>query len=349
MRPTAHHESALRTPLNDILATEANVRMLRVLTETRGPLNAAELARRTLLQRSSVHRALKSLETTGLVTRVGAGARSQLQITTQHPLAAPITALFNAERSRATEILSGLKAAVSALSPPPIAAWLEGPVASGSDRPGDAAVVRLVDRAASVTTAAESLRDAVEDLERRLDVTIEVRGATPADIAAMLPGERHLLRDAIPLLGVPPQGFLEGPPEKLNRAIRSHADLDARARTVAAAVADKLAKNPSLIEDARARIALRLASASSRERKDWEEWDRLLRSTSPSRLRQILIDPGERATRLRQTLPFVDVLTDKERNAALSAKDERLAREKTRMPRSRKTIAGGSRRDRTDT
>ncbi len=349
MRPTARHESALRTPLNDILATEANVRMLRVLTETRGPLNAAELARRTLLQRSSVHRALKSLETTGLVTRVGAGARSQLQLSSQHPLAAPITALFKAERGRATEIVAGLKAAVTALSPPPMAAWLEGPVASGSDRPGDAVVVRLIDRAASVTTAAESLRDVVEDLERRLDVTIEVRGATPADIAAMLPGDRDLLRDAIPLLGVPPQGFLEGPPEKLNRGIRSHGDLDARARTIAAAVAGKLAKNPSLIEDARARIALRLASASSRERKELEEWDRLLRSASPSRLRQILIDSGERATRLRQTLPFLDILTDEERDAALSAKEELVARGKKRMPRSRKTTAGGQKHDKVDT
>ena len=33
MRPTAKLQSALRTPLNDILGTEANVRILRVLAD----------------------------------------------------------------------------------------------------------------------------------------------------------------------------------------------------------------------------------------------------------------------------------------------------------------------------
>lgn len=337
MRPTARSESALRTPLNDILATEANVRMLRVLTELHAPVNAAELARRTLLQRSSVHRALKALETTGLVIRVGAGPRSQLRLSPDHPLAPAIKNLFDSERARTTAIVSGLKEAVAALSPPPTAAWLEGPVANGSDRPGDAVVLRLIDRAATLATATESLRDGVEGLERRLDVTIEVRGATPADIATMPPDERDRLRDAIPLLGVPPQGFVSGTEPRHDKATRSHADLDARARALAAAVADKVARNPSLIEEARARIARRLSVASSGERQELEEWDRVLRSTSPSRLRQFLVDPGERATRLRQTLPFLGILTNEERSTALDASDERIPSGKRRKPRSRKT------------
>lgn len=322
MRPTARHESALRTPLNDILATEANVRMLRVLTESRAPLNAAELARRTLLQRSSVHRALKALEATGLVVRVGAGARSQLQLSSDHPLAPAIGALFSAERGRLTAIVSGLKAAVATLRPPPTAAWLEGPVASGSDRPGNAVVLRLIDRAATLREATDALRAAVEELERRLDVTIEVRGSTPADVAALLPGEHDRLREAIPLLGVPPLGFLIESQPTRGRRIRSHADMDARARAIAAAVADRIARNPSLVETARARIALRLSAASSGERKELEEWDRILRSTSIARLRRFLVDPGERATRLRQSMPFLDILTDEERDEALEAMNE---------------------------
>lgn len=337
MRPTARPESALRTPLNDILATEANVRMLRVLTATGAPVNAAELARRTLLQRSSVHRALKALETTGLVVRVGAGARSQVHLSSRHPLAAAIEGLFAAERARAAAIVAGLKEAVTALSSPPAAAWLEGPVAKGSDKPGDAVVLRVIDRGSTLATTSEALRDAVEDLERRLDVTIEVRGATPADVAAMPADERDQLRSAISLMGVPPQGFLAGSQPSHRRTIRSHADLDERARAIAAAVADKLAKNPSLIENARARIALRLASASSGERKELAEWDRLLRSTSPSRLRRFLVDEGERATRLRQTLPFLDILTEDERNAAFRVQDERNPGGKQGKPRSPKT------------
>ena len=109
MRLTARHESALRTPLNDILATEANVRMLRVLTESRAPLNASELARRSLLQRSSEHRALEALKTTGIVARVGAGARSQLRLSPEHPLAPAIEALFKAESARARMYESKLR------------------------------------------------------------------------------------------------------------------------------------------------------------------------------------------------------------------------------------------------
>ena len=337
MRPTARSESALRTPLNDILATEANVRMLRVLTELHAPVNAAELARRTLLQRSSVHRALKALETTGLVVRVGAGARSQVRLSPEHPLASPLKVLFDAERDRATAIISGLKEAVARLRPPPTAAWLEGPVASGSDRPGDAVVLRLIDRTPTLATTTGMLRDDVEGLERRLDVTIEVRGATPADIEGMPQADRDRLRDAIPLLGVPPEAFLAGMQPRHKGAIRSHADLDVRARSLAAAVADKVAKNPSLIEAARTRIALRLPSASTGERKELEEWDRVLRSTSPSRLRRFLVDPGERATRLRQTLPFLSILTEAERDAALNRNTERVPSGGRRKPRSQTT------------
>lgn len=342
MRPAARHESALRTPLNDILATEANVRMLRVLTESRAPLSAAELARRTLLQRSSVHRALTALEATGLVARVGAGARSQLQLSSDHPLAPAIEALFSAERGRVTTIVSGLKAAGAALRPPPTAVWLEGPVANGSDRPGDAVVLRLIDRAATLPDATDMLRAAVEELERRMDVTIEVRGSTPADVAALLPGEYDRLRGAIPLLGVPPAGFLGETQPTPGRRIRSHADLDARARAIAAAIADKIARHPSLVETARARIALRLPAASPGERKELEEWDRILRSTSTARLRQLLVDPGERATRLRQSLPFVDILTDEERDDALDAMSEK-ARGRTK-PKARPRITKRTRK-----
>ncbi|MDQ3673740.1 MAG: hypothetical protein M3365_05135 [Gemmatimonadota bacterium] len=180
----------------------------------------------------------------------------------------------------------------------------------------------MIDGAATLSTTTDKLRAVVEDLERRLDVTIEVRGATPADVEALLPGEHDRLRNAIPLVGVPPTGFLVESRRIRGRRIQSHVDLDARARAIASAVAEKIAKNPSLIENARARIALRLSSASSGERKELEEWDRLLRSPSPARMRQLLVDRGQRATRLRQTMPFLDILTDEESDEALRAIDD---------------------------
>ena len=310
MRPTAQRQSALRAPLNDILATEANVRMLRALAESDTALTVSELARRIRLQRSSVHRALKTLEPTGIVAWADAGGRSVIQLTARHPLTTAIRALFATERKRAESVLSGIQSAAATLRPPPMAVWIETPVADSSDAPGEPIGVRVVDDALSLPRAADQLRRAVEELERRLDVTVEVRSSTPADLAAMPRAERARLPLAVPLVGVPPSGFLErsDPSAAGAQRISSHANLDARARRLAEGVAREIARDPSLIDHARAFIKKRRTVASPGERKELDEWDRLLRTMSPARLRQFLVDPGERATRLRQSLPFVGIL-----------------------------------------
>ena len=45
MRPVTVRQSALRAPLNAFLGTEANVRLLRILTQTAEPVTATQLAR----------------------------------------------------------------------------------------------------------------------------------------------------------------------------------------------------------------------------------------------------------------------------------------------------------------
>lgn len=171
------------------------------------------------------------------------------------------------------------------------------------------------------------MRAAVEELEPQFDVTIEVRGITPADLESLPADQRDYLADALPLAGVPPEAFVARPREgKPNRKIRSHADHDARGLALASAVAEKLARDPSLRARARAQIARRLPAASPRERLELEEWDRALRTTSPARLRSFLINPGERATRLRQTLPFLGTLTSAERESALATGVQGAAR-----------------------
>jgi len=126
----------------------------------------------------------------------------------------------------------------------------------------------------------------------------------------MSPAELARLRLAVPLAGVPPTGFLEwrDPTGATGQQIRSHRDLDARAHRLAELVAQEIARDPTLIDRARSFIKNRRPAASPGERKELDEWDRLLRTMSPARLRQFLVDPGERATRLRQSLPFVGAL-----------------------------------------
>src|SRR4051812_12768908 len=86
MRPVAKRQSALRAPLNHILGTEANVRVLRILASLTEPIAAPELAKRAALQRSSVHRTLKDLETYGIVSFVGVTQRATVSLRSQNPL-----------------------------------------------------------------------------------------------------------------------------------------------------------------------------------------------------------------------------------------------------------------------
>jgi DNA-binding transcriptional ArsR family regulator len=309
MRPTTQPQSAIRMPLNGILGTEANVRILRALAESTDPISAAELARRAQLQRSSVHRALKLLAGLGTVSFVGTAPHRQVSLADGSPLTKPIRALFGAERSRYEELLAGLKRAATRIDPPPTAVWVEGSVARGVDQPGDAVIVCVLGNPRDIDEGAEALREAIQSLERKLDVTIEVRGRTLADLEAKSNDLGDELRHAIPIFGIPPMGLLKryrGDWEKRN--IRMHGDHDARSLALGKKIADRLAQDPSLIARARAHIRIRWSKASGRERKELEEWRRILDTATPARLRKILSDPGERGTRLRQTLPFLGVV-----------------------------------------
>jgi DNA-binding Lrp family transcriptional regulator len=315
VRPTTQPQSGIRMPLNGILGTEANVRILRALAESTAPISAAELARRAQLQRSSVHRALRTLAGLGIVSFVGTAPHLQVSLADRSPLTAPIRALFGAEQSRYTDLLAGLKRAATRIDPPPTAVWVEGSVARGVDRPGDAVIVCVLGSPRDVDDGAEALREAIQSLERKLDVTIEVRSRTLADLEARSNDLDDEFQHAIPVFGIPPMGLLKrhrGDWEKRN--IRMHGDHDARSLALGKRIADRLARDPSLVARARTHVQDRWSKASESERKELAEWRRILDSATPARLRKILSDPGERGTRLRQTLPFLGVVSDDDSN-----------------------------------
>ena len=131
MRPTAQYQSALRFPLNGMLATEANVRVLRVLAGVTSAISAPELAKRAQLQRSSVHRAVRTLEETGIVEYVGTAPHNQIALRDRSSLAKAVRQLFQSEQSRYDDLLRALKKAADTINPPPLAVWIEGPVAEG--------------------------------------------------------------------------------------------------------------------------------------------------------------------------------------------------------------------------
>jgi hypothetical protein len=316
MRPPSQSQSALRAPLNDILGTEANVRILRLLATTSVPLSKAAVARQTALNESGVGRAIEDLIDRGILESLGTGSRHLFRLRPEHPLASPLADLFAAERGRFESIVDGLRSTVHLLKPPPRAAWIQGPVATEADEPGDPVIVGILASAKVVDQAVHELRARVIDLERAYDITVSIRGLTSADFAALPAAQRAELEETMPLLGPPPVELLSGRrAERAETRPRSHEDLDRQALALAQAIAEKLAGDPSLQERARHYIKRRLGRASVRERKELEEWDQILRTMSIARLKRFLVEPSERATRLRQSLPFVDALSKKEREA----------------------------------
>lgn len=341
MRPILNRQSALRAPLNDILGTEANVRLLRALAATAAPMSPSRLAEATGLHLSGVARALATLEETGIVEFVGAGSRRPVAFRRSHPLASAIDALFVAERARFDRIVEQLRDAARALVPPPAAVWLEGPVVDGSDRREDALVIGVLGTARDLDSVTLALQDALDDVVVEQDLNLEVRGRTLADLSAASPRELQSLACVIPLLGAPPLAIVRGGesrPATRARAVAerrmTHAELDAQGLAVARAIAERLKSDPSLVEQARAYVTSRLALASAAEQHELREWERILRTRSLPNLRRFLVDAGERATRLRQTMPFLAVLSAEEREGVVgAAREEASGVSAARRPR----------------
>jgi hypothetical protein len=319
MRPTSHPQSALRHPLNQLLGTEANVRVLRVLMLSDIPIGISELSRRASLQASGVARICPRLEDLGVIEAVGRGARNrQYRRSGRYALGNLLVSLFREERAHGERVLQDVRSAVQRF--PTRSAWIEGPVARGADRAGDTLVVGALVEAANVESLRAGLWSALLNIQTVHDVTIELRLYTLADLKTLDARRRRELAEALPLMGPSPLdvaelGASKGPGGKGGRR---HADLDARSKEVAQAIAQRVRHDPSLVEEARRYIDRRAAAASPGERLELEEWRGILTSMSVPRLCRFLVQDDARATRLRQSSPFLAVLSPEERRAILA-------------------------------
>jgi hypothetical protein len=164
-------------------------------------------------------------------------------------------------------------------------------------------VIGVLARSGAVDAIVDAIRSEVSSLMRREDLAIEVQGWTRADLDTMGAERLRALEMAIPLLGVPPMPRAGGIALAPNRQ-RSHIEVDADLLQRARRIAQVLKQRPELITRARAEIEKRLATARPQEARTLREWQQQLEGLSPQRLRAWLVDPGEQATRLRQSMPM---------------------------------------------
>jgi hypothetical protein len=304
--------------LNEILGTHANVRLIRALSLSSTPLTSGELARRADLGRTSIYPALRELEFIGIVEFVGAGAQRQIQLRERHPLATELKDLFQAEVRQFDELIAALRQMFVESPIRVLSAWVEDVSASRADG------VRLyfVATPENKDTLSDYLDDRLLAVERAQDLQVVVTGLTRSELEALSRTQGRALENPTLLDGAPPVGLLRSPGASARPAPMSHDDHDAQARRLALATAAKIKRDPGLIVLAQRRLERRLQRASPRERRELREWIRALSTMSPARLRALLLEDSERGTRLRQSLPALNLLSAAERQAVLHSQTD---------------------------
>jgi len=102
--------------------------------------------------------------------------------------------------------------------------------------------------------------------------------------------------------------------------MRPHQWIDQRSLALHEAVAERIAAQPELLEQARANLRRWLAAGDSPA---LQEWQQLLDSLPLAELLALLRSPDERAVRLRQSSPFAGILPPRERQAILNRYESR--------------------------
>ncbi len=85
----------------------------------------------------------------------------------------------------------------------------------------------------------------------------------------------------------------------------SHRDTDLRSLALSQAVADKIDNDPSLLAGVR-------DWAEGQEANAYREWQQILKGSWPQ-IREVLLEESDEGQRLRQSSPFVGILSPQER------------------------------------
>ncbi|MBA4082749.1 MAG: hypothetical protein C0496_15995 [Erythrobacter sp.] len=289
-----------------------------MLSLSSDPLTRGEIAVRTGLYRAGIPRVLGALEDQGMVESIGQGRSRPMRLRQQHPLAQTLRNLFWEEQGRAQRLVEALRLATQQLEPPPKAAWIEGPVAVATDTYTDPVIIGILAEVAEEEERwRDTLRRRVNDLQRQSDVAIEIRFWWKADMLALARTALEHLETVTPLVGPPPLDLLglalDLPGQEESGRMMTHESHELTSRQYGKALARLLRRRPSLIEDTVRYLERRLPSTSRREALELQEWLDMLQAYSPVRLRLFLESTSERAIRLRQSAPFVHVLSEEDR------------------------------------
>ncbi|HET6228958.1 MAG TPA: hypothetical protein VFE05_02700 [Longimicrobiaceae bacterium] len=299
--------SPFSTVLDTVFGSEASVRIVRELCLADAPLSRAEIARRTGLSLPGVGSATAKLHRASVVEFVGTGARQSVQMRPRHPFTLHLRMLFFVERGYAETVIDTLRSAVAGVSPAPRSAWLE-PI----EGPAAPAILTVLVGARDVPVTREQLRQPLRETQDELDVTIELNVVTEADVETAEAELAERWKQATLVYGQSPAGLAVSPARASGP--RTHRNRDMASLHRAVWIAQRLEHDPTLLKRARQWLVTHLPSVSTHEEHELQEWLDILHGASVPRIQHVLSDPGERGQRLRQSNPFVQILSRSERS-----------------------------------
>lgn len=306
MRPITSRRNALRYPLDDVLGSEAHVRLIRVLVhEVDTALGVADAARLAGLTPAGARKALQRLEESGFVERVGSGRAQKYGLRDSEPAFKVLGQLFAQEQQHYDDLISGLQAALALQELR--SAWVERLPGS----PKEPVEVTVVVETGAISWIREELRSRLIRLEKEFNLIIEVAVFTRADAPTSGP-------DAL-FLWVTESSSGSGE----RRRPQTHLEADERSLLMAQGVAELMRSDPSLTKRAEQHLDRLLREGQGTAGGDIAEWRQLLETYSPERLRDLLVSTSSRAVRLRQSSPFFAVLTADERDRLMAKIEER--------------------------
>jgi len=297
MRPIVSEQNPLRYPLNELLGTEAHVRLLRVMAnEVNGPLTASDAAKRAGLTVPGAQKALRRLFRSGFVSRVGGGRKHQYEICRSDRLVKIALELFRAEKNRYEQLLSAIKKEINNLKPHPDAAWIQ----ELPKKLGEPLALGVLHKTLHLTHCIRQLRTQLNQVEKVFDLTIEVEGYTTADVSDLR------FEDFIPLYGVLP--LLNTRNQQIIKSPLTHMEKDRQMLELSRGLAKAIENDTSLVQRAIEHVDRLLKEDQGLATRDIIEWRDILKMYSIHRLSRFLISSSERANRLRQSNPFVAIL-----------------------------------------
>ena len=306
MRPIGIQRSVLRYPLDEVLGSEAQVRLIRVLVhDVEAPLSVADAARLGGLTPAGARKALQRIEESGLVERVGSGRAQKWGLKKDRTIIEALRRLFVEEQQRYEGFIARLQRAVEL--PEVRAAWVERLPKSVSEPAQISAVIEV----GAIIWMQEELRSRLIELEREFDLIVEVSVFTRAD--APTPGPNAVLL----------WGAEASYTQEVRRPVQTHAEADQRSLLMAKIIAELIRSDPSLIKRAMQHLNHLIHEGQGTATADAAEWRQLLEAYSPERLRDLLVSTSSRAERLRQSSPFFAVLTPSERDRLVAEIERR--------------------------